>query len=60
MDMDGGSNTINQEGIYGTEGKPATANVPGGRIHAAAGADTSGKLWLFGEALPAQSRRFVS
>lgn len=48
----GGSNTINQDGIYGTEGTPATANVPGGRIHATGWADASGKLWLFGGSTP--------
>jgi hypothetical protein len=48
----GGSNTIDQQGIYGTEGTPAAANVPGGRLHAVGWADASGKLWLFGGATP--------
>jgi hypothetical protein len=46
----GGSNTIDQQGIYGTEGTPAAANVPGGRLYAVGWADASGKLWLFGGA----------
>ena len=48
----GGSNAIDQQGIYGTEGTPSAANVPGGRLHAVAWADASGKLWLFGGATP--------
>jgi hypothetical protein len=48
----GGSNAIDQQGIYGTEGTPSAANVPGGRLHAVGWADASGKLWLFGGATP--------
>ena len=35
-------------GVYGTEGVPAAANVPGARDGAAGWADSNGKLWLFG------------
>jgi N-acetylneuraminic acid mutarotase len=37
-----------QSGVYGTEGVPAAANVPGGRYSAASWVDGSGNLWLFG------------
>jgi N-acetylneuraminic acid mutarotase len=50
-----GSNTIaafngGQPGIYGQQGTPAAANVPGGRSGALGWTDTSGNLWLFGGA----------
>jgi hypothetical protein len=38
----------NQPGVYGTKGTPAPGNVPGARVDAAAWADSSGNLWLFG------------
>jgi N-acetylneuraminic acid mutarotase len=44
-----GSQTVNSEGIFGTQ--TATANspkVPGGRYGASAASDTAGNLWLFG------------
>lgn len=44
----GGSSTADQPGIYGTEGVPSAANVPGGRIWACSATDTSGNFWLFG------------
>lgn len=44
----GGSNLVNQNGIYGTLGTPAPANSPGGRQTAVSWTDTSGNLWLFG------------
>jgi N-acetylneuraminic acid mutarotase len=43
-----GSNTIDQAGIYGTEGTAALSDIPGGRDTAASWLDSSGKLWLFG------------
>jgi N-acetylneuraminic acid mutarotase len=43
-----GANTANEPGIYGTQGVPATTNVPGGRIGADSWIDNSGNLWLFG------------
>ncbi|MGD0912100.1 MAG: kelch repeat-containing protein [Terracidiphilus sp.] len=35
-------------GVYGTEGKPASANVPGGRDRGAMWVDGQGNFWLFG------------
>jgi uncharacterized repeat protein (TIGR03803 family) len=43
-----GSNTVNQAGIYGTQGTPALTNVPGARREAAGWTDGNGNLWLFG------------
>lgn len=43
-----GSNTPNQAGVYGTQGTPAAANVPGARYGAATWTDASGHFWLFG------------
>jgi N-acetylneuraminic acid mutarotase len=37
-----------QPGIYGTSGKPAPGNQPGGRNGASSWTDSSGSLWLFG------------
>jgi N-acetylneuraminic acid mutarotase len=37
-----------QPGNYGTQGAPASANVPGGRQSATGWTDASGNLWLFG------------
>ena len=44
----GNTSKANQNGIYGTQGTAASANMPGGRQEAAGWADTSGNLWLFG------------
>jgi len=43
-----GNKTVNQNGIYGTQGTPAAANAPGGRQEASGWADANGNLWLFG------------
>ncbi len=43
-----GANTFGQTGVYGTQGVPSTANVPGARFSAASWIDGSGNLWLFG------------
>lgn len=43
-----GANTVNQAGVYGTQGTAASSNVPGAREHALSWIDPSGKLWLFG------------
>jgi N-acetylneuraminic acid mutarotase len=45
-----GSDTVNQAGIYGTQGTPAATNIPGARYYAANWADNNGNLWLFGSA----------
>jgi N-acetylneuraminic acid mutarotase len=44
----GGSNSINQPGVYGTKGMPAAGNVPGARSNAVSWTDASGDFWLFG------------
>lgn len=44
----GGSDTINQPGVYGVRNTPAAANAPGAREGAAAWKDRGGNLWLFG------------
>ncbi|MHB1953047.1 MAG: kelch repeat-containing protein [Sulfobacillus sp.] len=43
-----GSNTVFAPGVYGTQGVPAAANVPGARQSAVSWIDSSGNLWLFG------------
>ena len=43
-----GSKTVNQAGIYGTQGSADSSNVPGGRHGAVSWVDSGGKLWLFG------------
>jgi N-acetylneuraminic acid mutarotase len=43
-----GEKTANQAGVYGTQGQPAPANVPGARARAVSWSDSSGELWLFG------------
>ena len=43
-----GNATANVNGIYGTQGKAAPGNKPGGRIDAVGWIDNSGNLWLFG------------
>jgi hypothetical protein len=44
----GGSDTANQPGLYGTEGTPAAGNIPSSRIMPATATDSQGNLWLFG------------
>jgi hypothetical protein len=44
----GGANTVNQPGVYGTLGTSTPGNFPGARTGAAAVADASGNVWLFG------------
>lgn len=44
----GGTNLANQKGVYGSQGQPASGNIPGARFDAVAFADASGNLWLFG------------
>ena len=43
-----GANSPNQAGVYGTQGTPATTNVPGARYSAVSWIDGNGNLWLFG------------
>jgi len=44
----GGSTTVNQPGVYGTLGTPATGNTPGSRQDAISWTDSDGHLWIFG------------
>ncbi len=44
----GGSNAINQIGVYGTLGVPAAGNIPGGRWVGSGWTDKNGDFWLFG------------
>ena len=44
----GGSNAINQIGVYGTQGVPAASNIPGARHGVLTWTDASGNVWLFG------------
>jgi hypothetical protein len=44
----GGSDTFNQQGVYGTLGQSASGNTPGARTSAYNWTDSSGNLWLFG------------
>ena len=45
---EGGSNTPNTVGVYGTLGVASAANVPGSRQGAASWTDGAGAFWLFG------------
>jgi N-acetylneuraminic acid mutarotase len=44
----GGSSTGNAQGVYGTQGVAAVANVPGARGEPIGWMDAGGILWLFG------------
>lgn len=44
----GGSEGINQAGVYGTLGMPDPGNVPGARSWAVGWTDAQGDFWLFG------------
>ena len=39
-----------QPGVYGTQGQPSAANIPGGRLGAVSWTDKDGNFWLFGGA----------
>ncbi len=44
----GGSNTINQSGVYGTQGVATVSNQPGAREFIISWTDDLGNFWLFG------------
>lgn len=44
----GVTNCSGQAGVYGTLGKPAAGNIPGGREGSITWVDATGNLWLFG------------
>ena len=46
----GGSNLVNQAGVYGTRGTTEATSIPGGREGATTWTDASGNQWLFGGA----------
>ena len=48
--LEGGSETTDQSGVYGTQGAPASTNTPGARSGAVTWIDGNGNLWLFGGA----------
>jgi len=43
-----GSDTINQQGVYGVPGFPDADNMPGARDGSISWSDSSGNLWAFG------------
>jgi len=43
-----GSEECTNAGVYGTQGTPATGNLPGGREEATTWTDSNGNFWLFG------------
>jgi N-acetylneuraminic acid mutarotase len=45
---EGGLNTVNASGVYGTELAASISNVPGARYSASSWTDPSGTFWLFG------------
>jgi N-acetylneuraminic acid mutarotase len=47
---EGGLNTVNASGVYGTQDTAAASNAPGARYSASSWIDSSGNLWLFGGA----------
>jgi N-acetylneuraminic acid mutarotase len=44
----GGSQKLNQPGVYGSKGVPSPTNMPGGRAWPCTFKGSSGNLWLFG------------
>jgi N-acetylneuraminic acid mutarotase len=46
----GGSNVVDQQGTYGTQGTPSGSNIPGTRSSAVGATDAAGNFWLFGGA----------
>ena len=43
-----GDNTVDQVGVYGTQGMPAPSNKSGARTGSVSWTDGTGNLWLFG------------
>lgn len=44
----GGNGTVNQPGVYGTQGIPSIENTPGARFFSPSWTDSEGTFWLFG------------
>jgi N-acetylneuraminic acid mutarotase len=55
-----GSNTIDAQGVYGTKGVAAAANVPAARSNEISWTDSNGNLWLFGGAGTDAASNFVA
>jgi N-acetylneuraminic acid mutarotase len=47
---EGGSNSVNASGVYGTQGAASASNAPGARYESSSWSDSSGTFWLFGGA----------
>ena len=45
---EGGLNTVNAAGVYGTQDTASASNAPGARYAASSWTDASGNLWLLG------------
>jgi N-acetylneuraminic acid mutarotase len=45
---EGGLNSVNASGVYGTQATASASNAPGARYSASSWIDSSGNLWLFG------------
>jgi len=45
---EGGLDTVNATGVYGTQSAAATTNLPGARYNSSSWTDSSGDFWLFG------------
>jgi N-acetylneuraminic acid mutarotase len=45
---EGGLNTVNGSGVYGTQNAATASNLPGARYESSSWTDSSGNLWLFG------------
>lgn len=43
-----GDNTVDQGGVYGTQGVTSSTNKPGARVFSTTWKDSNGNLWLFG------------
>jgi hypothetical protein len=43
-----GSNVVNQNGVYGTQGTASASNIPGARQSSVSWIDQTGSFWLFG------------
>lgn len=54
-----GSNSINQEGVYGVKGVPSASNIPGARWEAAMEIDSQNNIWIFGGLYESTSSLYI-
>jgi hypothetical protein len=47
---EGGLDSVNASGVYGTQGAASASNLPGARYDSSSWSDSSGNFWLFGGA----------